>query len=191
RLFAFDERPAAPLLPRVPVATAMWARPPAQWSAGDSDARQARNVVEVRVSTEQNQIMLDGESRNPQIVGGNRATLLPQCRMDIGVEVRGLFVRSDDASAGHIQETREQRFIVGTASSIRETSAQLRQDDERHADLLRRANDLDCVLVTDTEVRVSVRVDGELHRQSFSSMERCSAISRSSALASARFKDRK
>jgi hypothetical protein len=71
------------------------------------------HVVEVSISSDENQVMLDDKSRNPKIVGGDGRAGLTKLRSDSCVMVGCFSARAQNVDTGFGQENLQITLVLG------------------------------------------------------------------------------
>ena len=95
-----------------------------------------RQVVEVMVAGKEMQAVFDHECGNPDIVGGNRRTLLTQLAKELSVVSRCGLASVENGCPGPIEKTPQNVFVFAGVCAALETGVQFGQGDEGQYDLL-------------------------------------------------------
>jgi hypothetical protein len=77
-----------------------------------SHSCELRQAVEVAVSAEKQQIVLDDERGDPEVVRGNGRPLASQLVPQTGVLVRCVFIRPQNTDAGTIEKSSERLCVL-------------------------------------------------------------------------------
>src|SRR3954451_11459838 len=120
-------------------------------------------MIEVTVARTQNQIVLENQRCDPHVIRGNRRSLFSQLPKQCCVMVSRLIVRKENIDTVLHQEASQYSLVVSLLSSIRETSSELGQNDERQDHCLGFFKNIGGFGIASTKVNVSVRVDGDSH----------------------------
>ncbi len=132
-------------------------------------ARDLWQVVEVRVASEEREMVLDDEGGDPEVVRGDRGALSAQLMEEPSVVMCGLFIGEQYVDAGAVEEADEVRFVLSGPSAPDKPRPKLTEDHERHEDLVGAPEAIHDLWEALREVDVPVRVDRDSHRQSDSS----------------------
>src|SRR5450759_723471 len=167
-------RVAVELMPRV--------CPTADQGGSMSDADELRKVIEVLVSSVQRQIVLQHQRRQPHVVGRNRRALFAELAEQRRVMMRRLVVGKEHAHAVLHEEVPEYPLVLGLPLAVSEASPKLTNHDERQRNGFGFLQERHRLGDTFAKIDVSVRVEGNSHRQRPSSTWSCTASADSSAL---------
>src|SRR3954464_1185488 len=94
-------------------------------------------MIEVMVARTQNQIVLENQCRDPHVIRRNRRSLFSQLPKQCRVMVSRLIVGKENFDTVLHQEASQYSLVVSLLSSVRETSSELRQNNERQDHCLR------------------------------------------------------
>lgn len=144
-------------------------------------ARNLGQVVEVPVSRAQDEVVLEGERRDPEVMHGNRLPPTAKVAKERGVVVGRLLVREECGHARLGQKRAEDALVLAPAASESEAGPKLRYDhegEEHRFGVLDQPHD---PCLASAQVRVGVGVEGEPQRQRCLSMRRWAARARSNS----------
>ncbi len=129
-------------------------------------------MIEVAIPRAQCEVVLEHESRYPEVVDRDRGSLTAKLAEEGGVVVSRLLVREERCDAGLPEERPQGPLVLGATPAEREAGPQLGDDHEGQEDGSRVADQLHDLGQAAAQVRIAVRVEGEPQRQSRRSM-RC------------------
>src|SRR3954471_8544093 len=138
-------------------------------------------MIEVTVARTQNQIVLENQRCDPHVIRRNRRSLFSQLPKQCSVMMSRLIVRKENFDTVLHQEASQYSLVVSLLSSVRETSSELGQNNERQDHCLGFFKKICRFCIAPTKIDVSVRVDRDSHFQTSSSMRSCAAMASSKA----------
>jgi hypothetical protein len=132
---------------------------------GESGAGYLREMIEVTVACAQGQLVLEDQRCDPEIMDENGLSLAAKVAKQGGVMTGGLLVREQRRHAGLREEPVQHAFVLGAASSRRESGSQLGEDHEGQEHGFGVSDQRDDTRLAAAQVRVGIRVEGQLQRQ--------------------------
>ena len=138
---------------------------------------------EMRVTGQEKELMLHGETGNPEIVGWNGGARAPELNEEPGINFCGLEVRVQHADAWSAEKNGQNRLVVPSASRITamKPCSYLGCRDEWNPDLDRFLHPSRHGFALPQRVRQPIGVEEDPHFQRSGSMRRCSSRIRSNS----------
>lgn len=91
-------------------------------------------TVEVLVSAEQDEVVLQDDRGNPQVIGGNRSSGLSQFGEEIGIDVYRRLVGKQNGHPIGSEESAEDVLVFPRLAAAAKAGAKLGEYDKRQAD---------------------------------------------------------
>ena len=126
--------------------------------------------VKVRVTSKEDERMLQDQGCDPHIVRRDRGALLTQLPINSGVVMRRLLVGIEQADTGLQEKTAQDGFVAWSLAPYGKSGAQLSQHDERQPNFIGELDRLDNEYIAPAKVGVTVCVERQLHFHISSSM---------------------
>src|SRR5436190_9127179 len=138
-------------------------------------------MVEVTVSGQQQQVMLQDQRGNPYIVNGDGRCLSAQLCSNRGEKVRGLLIREQQPNARRIQEPNKHPLILASPAALLKSRPQLSQNDEGEINPFCLLNLIGDFRYVTAKVTIGIRVEGDFHRHNDGSIRSNSRIAASNS----------
>ena len=126
-------------------------------------------MIEVLVPCMQDEVVLQHKSGQPDVVRWNRRALFAELAEDRRVVVSRLVVGEDDAYAILQQKPPEYALVLSLPTAVCEARPKLANDNERQQNGFGFLQQRQCFRDSSTQIDVSIRVEGDPHRQRSSS----------------------
>jgi len=101
------------------------------------EERQLRQVLEVFVAGVEHEVVLDNQSGDQEVVGGNRRAVSTQLGEQMGIVVGGVVIGQEDPDSGTVQKMDQDLLVLAGDGPTQEAGAQLGQGYEGDVNFIR------------------------------------------------------